>query len=101
VKKVLAPRSIDELDFTPHGPVHPSPADWRDHIIYFLLISRFDDGRRHPAYDGSVGNRVRDPIAGSRFQGGTLRGVKRRLPCFRVQNSRGVRYAELNVAFPI
>ena len=80
MKHLGAPRSIDELDFTPRGPVHPSPADWRDHLIYFLLISRFDDGKRRPAYDGSTGNRARDPVQGSKFQGGTLRGVKRRLP---------------------
>lgn len=80
MKRVRDPLSIDELDFSPRGPVHPSPADWRDHIIYFLLISRFDDGKRRPAYDGSLGNRTRDPLKGAAFQGGTLRGVIRRLP---------------------
>lgn len=68
-----------ELDFTPHGPVHPSPADWRDHSIYFLLVDRFDDGKRHAAYDGRGGDQTRDPRLGNGVQGGTLRGIKRRL----------------------
>lgn len=24
---------------------HPSPADWRDEVLYFLLVDRFSDGR--------------------------------------------------------
>ena len=24
---------------------HPSPVDWRDEVLYFLLVDRFSDGR--------------------------------------------------------
>jgi len=52
----------------------PSPADWRDHWIYFLMVDRFN---RHPPappnhlpFDGAHGV----------FQGGNLEGVRRQLP---------------------
>lgn len=50
----------------------PSPADWRDRPIYFLMVDRFDNPAappRHLPYDAPVGA----------FQGGTLDGVRRRL----------------------
>jgi glycosidase len=50
----------------------PSPADWRDHWIYFLLVDRFDNPAGPPRdapWDGQHG----------RFQGGTFEGVRRRL----------------------
>lgn len=49
----------------------PSPADWRDTWIYFLLIDRFNNPDRPPA---GVWNRRFD-----QRQGGTLRGVQARL----------------------
>lgn len=79
MKRDRSPSSIVELDFTPHGPVHPSPADWRDHIVYFLIVDRFDDGKRNPPYDGSGGDMKRDPRLGNGVHGGTLRGVTRHL----------------------
>ena len=51
----------------------PSPADWRDVWIYFLLVDRFDNPAappRHPPYDSKE----------LRYQGGTLRGIRDRLP---------------------
>jgi glycosidase len=77
--KKPAPRSTQELNFTPRGTVHASPTDWRDHFIYFLLIDRFDDGAQRDPYDGSRGTHPRDPIAGSAAQGGTLEGVTARM----------------------
>lgn len=53
----------------------PSP-DWRDQVIYFLMIDRFDDGdpsnndQRADEYD------PRDP---AKFNGGDLRGIERRI----------------------
>ncbi len=72
-------RSIQELDLTPDHPVYPSPADWRDEFIYFLLVDRFEDGVERPPYDGS--RKARDPSDwhGSPYQGGTLKGVTERL----------------------
>jgi glycosidase len=49
----------------------PSPADWRDHWIYFLLVDRFDNPTALPQpneYPCNV------------YQGGTFGGIKQRLP---------------------
>lgn len=75
------PSSVAELDFTPVGRVHPSPADWRDQVLYQLLIDRFDNNASDiPAYDPNNARRGRDPAkqAGV-FQGGRLDGITRRL----------------------
>ncbi|NDY42877.1 alpha-amylase [Dissulfurirhabdus thermomarina] len=72
--------TLDRVDFAPPAEVFPSPADWRDQFIYFLLVDRFDDGRPGtPPYDPATAPRGRDPAQGRLFQGGTLRGVMRRL----------------------
>ena len=50
----------------------PSPADWRDHWIYFLLIDRFNNPNASPAHspwDGEHGV----------FQGGTFEGIRQQL----------------------
>jgi glycosidase len=49
----------------------PSPQDWRDRWIYFLLVDRFSNPDHPPAA------RWDKPYGG--FQGGTLEGVRRRL----------------------
>ena len=57
---------------TPGGP-YPSPADWRDQIIYFLLVDRFDNPRRTP---------VQQPFDDPNFfgfQGGSFDGVRAQL----------------------
>src|SRR4051794_20652688 len=55
----------------------PSPQDWRDVWIYFLMIDRFNraDGVPpiHLPYDAPFGE----------FQGGTFNGVRARLPYLR------------------
>jgi glycosidase len=50
-------------------PPFPSPADWRDHWIYFLLVDRFASPAAPP--------RAADPCDG--YQGGTFAGVAQRL----------------------
>ncbi len=73
-------RSVKELDFTPRGEVFPSPSDWRDQVIYFLLIDRFDNNQDGiPPYDPETAPKGRDPNEGRVFQGGNLKGVMRRL----------------------
>ena len=37
------PRRLVDVDFTPSGEVFPSPQDWRDQVIYFLLVDRFNN----------------------------------------------------------
>jgi glycosidase len=54
------------------GP-YPSPADWRDQIIYFLMVDRFNNPATPPShtpYD--------DPTYGE-FQGGSFAGVAQQL----------------------
>ena len=41
--------AANELDFAPVGKVFPSPIDWRDQVMYQLLIDRFDDGKDYAA----------------------------------------------------
>src|SRR5438309_9902081 len=51
----------------------PSPEDWRDQWIYFLMVDRFNNRLRPPHA------RFDDP-GFTGFQGGTFRGVKDQLP---------------------
>ena len=55
-----------------HGP---SP-DWRDQIIYFTMIDRFDDGDPRNNDQGQGEFNPADP---ARYSGGDLRGMLRRL----------------------
>jgi glycosidase len=76
--------SAKKLDFTPRGEVFPSPRDWRDMVIYFLLVDRFDTHDRRPRpYDPTSAPRGRDPEQGGVFQGGNLQGIIRRLEYIR------------------
>lgn len=77
----MLPRSVHGLDLTPSGEMFPSPADWRDQFIYFLLVDRFDDNLEHPPYNPSMPPRAENAYKtiGSVFQGGNLRGVTRKL----------------------
>ncbi|HKP03812.1 MAG TPA: alpha-amylase family glycosyl hydrolase [Chthoniobacterales bacterium] len=50
----------------------PSPEDWRDQWIYFLMVDRFNNPSappKHAPFDGTHGV----------FQGGTLNGVRQKL----------------------
>lgn len=88
------PESIRDLELPSQGNHLPSPADWRDEIIYFLLPDRFSDGGEHqrplldrrnlePARRRSNSAAWRwDHWAQSgatRWQGGTLAGVGSKL----------------------
>jgi glycosidase len=76
---VVAPAEADELDFEPRGPVHASPRDWRDVVMYQVVLDRFDDNTDHPPYVPGETATGRDPDQGWHFQGGTLKGLTRRL----------------------
>jgi glycosidase len=74
------PQSVGQLDFTPENPVFSSPLDWRDQVIYFLLIDRFDNNAEDiPLYDPESVIPGRDTEQGHVFQGGNLKGIIRRL----------------------
>jgi glycosidase len=78
------PHSAATLDFRPTARLHPSPDDWRDQFFYFLLVDRFDDGAAAvPPYRPGQPAPARDPARRQRFQGGTLKGVTRRLDYIR------------------
>ena len=73
-------KSAKDLDFAPQGKVFPSPHDWRDQFIYFLLVDRFDNNQSNiPPYDPASAPHGRDPKQGGLFQGGNLEGITRRL----------------------
>ena len=50
--------------------------DWRDQVIYFAMIDRFDDG--DPS-NNDQGAGEYDPADNARWSGGDLRGLQRRL----------------------
>ncbi|MBS0483880.1 MAG: alpha-amylase [Proteobacteria bacterium] len=90
------PRSVQADVLLPRRQrYYPSPADWRDEVLYFLLADRFSDGQEsnRPLLDrsnraaarprGSDGQNWRwDRWAESgafRWQGGTLKGIESKL----------------------
>ncbi len=69
---------------------YASPVDWRDEILYFLLVDRFSDGQEQtrPLLDRQNLGSARSPSwrwdqwadsGANRWQGGTLQGVKSKL----------------------
>jgi glycosidase len=101
ILSLAAPRMIRDARaaFPRRTAVHPSPSDWRDEVLYFLLPDRFSDGREHtrPLLDRSQLAARRADYASanglphwrwdlwrqsgeSRFQGGTLAGITSQLP---------------------
>jgi len=72
-------RSIVDIDFTPDGDVFPSPPDWRDVFIYFVLVDRFDNNQRGLRPYSASAPKGRDLEQGRIFQGGNLTGILRRL----------------------
>ena len=77
-------KSTSGLKFSIRGRAFPSPSDWRDQFIYFLLVDRFDNNDAYLIpYDPLSAPRGRDPEQGKLFQGGTLKGIMRRLDYIR------------------
>src|SRR5688572_26839453 len=58
------------------GPLHVPSPDWRDQVIYFAMIDRFDDG--DPS-NNDQGAAEYDPADAAKFSGGDLRGLQRRV----------------------
>ena len=84
------PDSVRSVALARRTPFFPSPVDWRNEIIYFLLPDRFSDGGEsgRPLVDPS--NRQSNRPAGfrwdrwsgsggGRFQGGNLKGITSKL----------------------
>jgi glycosidase len=82
-----APAELTATDLQPRGDVLPSPVDWRDQVLYFLLPDRFSDGGEasRPLFDRANPGQFRAPDkrawmeGGKKFQGGTLKGIASKL----------------------
>ena len=70
--RALKDPAVDEVMALRRAPASPfpSPADWRDHWIYFLLVDRFNNPAAPP--------RCSDPC--DRYQGGNFAGIQEQLP---------------------
>jgi glycosidase len=76
--------SVQHLEFVPVNTPFPSPQDWRDHFIYFLLVDRFDNNQEGiPLFVPEAVPHGREPEQGKVFQGGNLKGIIRRLDYIR------------------
>jgi glycosidase len=89
------PDSVYAIDLPRHASYYPSPVDWRNEILYFLLVDRFSDGQeagrpllnrddlpaaRPQLPDGASWRWDRWAASGAdRWQGGTLQGVQSKL----------------------
>ena len=80
------PRALAQASLTPRGRIHPSPATWRDQVLYFLLPDRFSDGKEgdRTLYSPQAQNSKCDAPAdwaasGKIFQGGSLNGIRSKL----------------------
>ena len=73
-------RRLSDVDFTSSGEVFPSPEDWRDQVIYFLLVDRFNnpDMKGEP-FKEEPHEEQRDLGERNRWQGGNLKGVIEKL----------------------
>ncbi|QEY17142.1 alpha-amylase [Cellvibrio sp. KY-GH-1] len=91
-QQLLAPRpdSIASVNLPRRLDHFPSPADWRNETLYFLLVDRFSDGKeaQRPLLDRANLAAARpanwrwdlwSESGGDRWQGGTLHGVASKL----------------------
>src|SRR4051794_12189361 len=86
------PASIGQVELPRREQFYPSPVDWRDEIIYFLLPDRFSDGQEaaegRPKLDRTDIPSARPATfrwdrwaesGGARWQGGTIAGITSKL----------------------
>ena len=89
------PTSVGAVVLPRRRAFHGSPVDWRDEVLYFLLVDRFSDGQEaarraldrsnlgRDRPDGQDGQAWRwdrwAQSGGERFQGGTISGVQSKL----------------------
>lgn len=84
--------SLSDLTLPPVQRPHPSPLDWRQEVIYFLLPDRFNDGKVESDNRASLGDDNNPPeeiwptswhdwaeSGSGRWQGGTLKGLESKL----------------------
>lgn len=88
------PEKVREIALPRRERYHPSPQDWRDEVLYFLLVDRFSDGHESERrlVDRQALAAGRELPGGrpwrwdlwarsgaERWQGGTLQGVRSKL----------------------
>ena len=84
------PSSVREVLLPRREKFHPSPSDWRDEVLYFLLPDRFSDGQENsrPLLDRNNLAAARpegfgfdrwSESGGDRYQGGTINGIRSKL----------------------
>jgi glycosidase len=84
------PEAISKVWLPARGPSNPSPADWRDEVLYYVLPDRFSDGNEagRTVLDAMNPKSARKAnwdahaalLSGTnRWQGGTLVGVRSKL----------------------
>ncbi|MHC4556950.1 MAG: alpha-amylase family glycosyl hydrolase [Planctomycetota bacterium] len=90
------PEGIHDVTCRPERQSYfPSPVDWRDQVLYFLLVDRFSDGREdtRPLLDRRNLEAARPTLpngqlwswdnwaksGAQRWQGGTIKGVQSKL----------------------
>src|SRR5215213_7285193 len=96
----MAEQRLSDLNFAAltNREFHPSPSAWEDQVFYFLMLDRFSDGKEQGYHDndgnlvttgstplfqaGDESNAIKTDAdaerwrnAGSRFVGGTLKGL--------------------------
>ena len=67
---------VSAAEAATQGALHVPSPDWRDQVIYFLMIDRFDDA--DPS-NNDQGTGEYDPKDGAKYSGGDLAGIERRL----------------------
>ena len=74
--------TIDQQEVEIQTP-YPSPADWRDQVIYFLMVDRFNNPATPPKHKPFNGEH-------NAFQGGSLEGVRQQLGYIKALGARAI-----------
>ena len=80
-------KSLSEITLHIPKETYPSPADWRDEILYLIIVDRFSDAQESSRKMYTVNDREnvladggrRWIDEGLRWQGGTFNGIKSKL----------------------
>ena len=87
-------KSIEEFDLdkiTENRDYYPSPEEWEEQTLYFLLVDRFSDGEEEDLYDPEKDyeNALQDEETkqewlewGDKWNGGTIKGIQSKLDYF-------------------
>lgn len=69
--------AVNNVNANAEDGLHVPSPDWREQIIYFAMIDRFNDG--NPA-NNDQGSGEYDPGKGSHYSGGDLTGIREKIP---------------------